>query len=113
MILSSLRYCIFQIHFLYSHREAEEQLADEIAAEYFCMHQDREISSTVTIILYPSRDSVGINEWTEGRRNALTDLAIGKCVVQPRTRCILLDGTYSDAEKIIKHMEKVMTCLLF
>lgn len=87
--------------------EAEEQLADEIAAEYHCMHRDGEVSSTVTIILYPSRDSKGINEWTQGRRSLFLDPTRWKSAARPRTRCVLLDGTYSDAEKIIKHMEKV------
>jgi len=61
------------------------------------------------MILYPCKDSVGISEWMHTEQSSvLPGTKITDSEGRMKARCVLLDGTYSDAEKMIKHMEKLI-----
>ena len=92
---------------IFGDSEKEIALAKEISQEHLS-------GARRTVILYPCATSLGINQWMNENSLSSSDIQTDrennshKQEQSRNLRLILLDGTYSDADKLARHLERLL-----
>ena len=89
-------------------------LGDEMAEQRLIaeMIQEFREGRRRTCIMYPNRDAMLLSQWVEKARASRCSNATASSVEAPhdyKIRLIALDGTYSNASRLYKHLQRCLT----